>query len=383
MNLFKRYLNYIIFALILGLFISGFYALIYIYALNTRSPKTVVIKSSSLNDTSSANSKVDLQIKSVNKLDSAYNISNPVIIDNSTLAFTTIKQEDEEYNGEICDFNIDTNTISEIDNKLAKGLHVLPDKKGLIYYVSDDENSDSKTYLYDFESKKISKTFDGSVCEIAPDSSTYIGMIKDNLFMQNINTGERKNIINIKEFVQEAGLNLKINLGYLKKMEDLKLRNFRFSLDGKRIYFIGSHENEFALYMINLDNNNSLEVLAIGDITDLTPLKDGNLIFYGNINGDYGMYLYNINTREYKLLVNSNISGLDVTAEGKVAYISSNNDRINELHTAYLNNDIIESDNRIYSDLKNVRLLKWSNDGKILFCINSGLNVSSILRFNF
>ena len=383
MNLFKRYLNYIIFALILGLFISGFYALIYIYALNTRSPKTVVIKSSSLNDTSSANSKVDLQIKSVNKLDSAYNISNPVIIDNSTLAFTTIKQEDEEYNGEICDFNIDTNTISEIDNKLAKGLHVLPDKKGLIYYVSDDENSDSKTYLYDFESKKISKTFDGSVCEIAADSSTYIGMIKDNLFMQNINTGERKNIINIKEFVQEAGLNLKINLGYLKKMEDLKLRNFRFSLDGKRIYFIGSHENEFALYMINLDNNNSLEVLAIGDITDLTPLKDGNLIFYGNINGDYGMYLYNINTREYKLLVNSNISGLDVTAEGKVAYISSNNDRINELHTAYLNNDIIESDNRIYSDLKNVRLLKWSNDGKILFCINSGLNVSSILRFNF
>ncbi len=352
MNLFKRYLNYIIFALILGLFISGFYALIYIYALNTRSPKTVVIKSSSLNDTSSANSKVDLQIKSVNKLDSAYNISNSVIIDNSTLAFTTIKQEDDEYNGEICDFNIDTNTISEIDNKLAKGLHVLPDKKGLIYYVSDDENSDSKTYLYDFESKKISKTFDGSVCEIAPDGSTYIGMSKDSLFIQNINTGERKNLISIKEFVQEAGLNLKINLDYLEKMEDLKLRNFKFSLDGKRIYFIGTHENEFALYMINLENNNSLEVLVIGNITDSIPLKDGNLIFYGNINGDYGMYLYSINTREYKLLANSNISSLDVITEGKVAYISSNNEGINELHIAYLNNDIIESDTRVYSDFK-------------------------------
>lgn len=376
----KKYSSHIIFVSILGIFILGFFILISIYAFNTMKPRTVVLENNLFSSNSSTDTKTDLQIKNVIKLDTPYPVWNPRIVDNNSLVFRTAEQSSKRYNYKICALNINTNMMSEIDNKNSYELLVSPDGKKVLYFDSSLEKGIFKTYLYDMQTKEIRKTFDGSGSLMLPDGNRYIGMSSDSLFIQDINTGERENLLTITEFFQKAGL---LWTTQPSPMVSQKLWSFESSPDGHKIYFIGPYIEGTAVYMLDLENKNSLEVLLKGRITGLAALNNGNLLLHGNINSEDGIFIYNMQNKGYKNLLRGTISYSDITSDGNIAYISNNNKGIAELHVAHLNDTTIESDKIVYSDIKNVSFLEWSRNGKMLFCVSGRMNESNIFRFTF
>ena len=376
----KKYGSHIIYVSILGIFTLGFFILSSVYAFNTMKPRTVVLENSLFSSNSPTDTKIDLQIKNVIKLDTPYPVWNPRIVDNNSLVFRTAEQGSKRYNYKICALNINTNIMFEIDSKNSYELLVSPDGKKVLYFDSSLEKGIFKTFLYDMQTKEIRKTFDGSASLMLPDGNRYIGMLNDSLFIQNISTGERENLITITEFHQKAGL---LWTTQLIPMVNQKLWNFKFSSDGHKIYFIGPYVEGTAVYMLDLENKNSLEVLIKGRITGLASLTNGNLLLHGNINGEDGIFIYNMQNKGYKNLLRGNIYYFDITSDGNIAYISNNNKGIAELHVAHLGDTTIESDKIVYSDIKNVSFLEWSRNGKMLFCVSDRMNESSIFRFTF
>ncbi len=377
---FKKYGGYIIFISILGIFILGFLILSRIYTFNTMKPRTVVLENSLFSSSSTTDIKTDLQIKNVIKLDTPYPVWNPGILDNNSLVFRTAEQSGKKYNYKICALNINTNIMSEIDSKNSYELLVSPDGKKVLYFDSSLEKGIFKTYLYDMQTKEVRKTFDGSATLMLPDGNRYIGMLNDSLFIQDINTGERENLLTVAEFYQKTG---PLWATQTSPMVSQKLWNFKFSSDGHKIYFIGPYVEGTAVYMLDLENKNSLEVLLKGRITGLAALSNGNLLLHGNINGEDGFFIYNMQNKSYKNLLRGNIHHFDITSDGNMAYISNNNKGIAELHVAHLSDATIESDKIVYSDIKNVSFLEWSRNGKVLFCVSDRMNESNIFRFTF
>lgn len=377
---FKKYGGYIIFISILGIFILGFLILSSIYTFNTMKPRTVVLENSLFSSSSATDIKTDLQIKNVIKLDTPYPVWNPRILDNNSLVFRTAEQSGKRYNYKICALNINTNIMSEIDSKNSYELLVSPDGKKVLYFDSSLEKGIFKTYLYDMQTKEVRKTFDGSASLMLPDGNRYIGMLNDSLFIQDINTGERENLLTVAEFYQKTG---PLWATQPSPMVSQKLWNFKFSSDGHKIYFIGPYVEGTAVYMLDLENKNSLEVLLKGRIIGLAALSNGNLLLHGNINGEDGFFIYNMQNKGYKNLLRGNIYHFDITSDGNMAYISNNNKGIAELHVAHLSDATIESDKIVYSDIKNVSFLEWSRNGKVLFCVSDRMNESNIFRFTF
>ena len=155
---------------------------------------------------------LSLRIGFVTKLDTPYIVMGPGIVDNNSIAFRTDIQGDKEYKSNIRILNIANGKVDEIGNVMnSYYLSVSPDGKTLLYSDSSEVNSTSKTYVYDIQTMEIRKTFEGVPVQILSDSNRYIGILNDSLFIQDVLSGERKNLTNTMKFPREAGLLYKNN----------------------------------------------------------------------------------------------------------------------------------------------------------------------------
>lgn len=98
---------------------------------------------------------------------------------------------------------------------------------------------------------------------------------------------------NGSKFSQIEGPLYKNNTPQPNSFTKLMLWNDNLSPNGKGLYFTRPDSEGNVLYRIDLERENSLEMLVKGYVTDLVPLSDGNLLLSGNINGEGG-FIYMI-----------------------------------------------------------------------------------------
>lgn len=373
-KLLNKFTSLLLFSFILLIFISGFLILSNLYRLNTLNHKTVVLEDHLFSSTSTTPDRSNLQLESVLKLDTTYPIWNPGIVDDDTLVFQT--SEKNRNKGKVYSLDLTTKTLDAIDDNNEMGMIVSPDGRKLLFSKADNGTLEAKTSLYDIQTEEIRKTFEGSPRQFAYDSNQYIGVSNNSVFIQNISTGEKEKLLLTTDFVDK-------NNRVPKLIQNLKIWNLTFSLDGTRLFYIGLYKSGMALYMLDLEKKNKVEQQVTGEITKVAPLSDGNLLLSGSIKGEEGIFLLDPEKKESKLILSGSIENFDTTPDGTIAYIIKNNKGVNNLHYAILTKDTIESDEMVYSDLKYLSFLKWSKSGKMLFCVSENINASSLYRFTF
>ncbi|MBD0384674.1 hypothetical protein [Paenibacillus sedimenti] len=375
----EKYRSYLLFASILGIFLSGFFLLNSLFAWNSKDIRTVVLDKNLFHRESPINRGEELSIKKVTKLDTPYPIWDAGLINSHSLVLSIPDYGAKTKQDKLISLNLNTNTYTELF--AVGGTHFLlsPDGKNLFAHAPHSVNAIPKTAVYEIQTKGIQNTFDGLPLSMLPDSNRYLGLSDDSLFVQNINTGERIIVMTLADTSPKSGVRENLQPEWFIKMADFIIP----SLDGRSVYFLGRYGDSTALYRIDLTTANSVDLLITGDILDFAPLENGKLLISGTINGIDGLFLFNMQDKTHKLLAQGNISDVHVAPDGKIAYISVKEKKISELHVARLLVDSIELDKLVYSDMKNISFLKWDRLGNMLYCVSVGLNESSILRFSF
>ncbi len=377
---FKKYESLIIFVLALGVFVLTFYILSNNFT-DTTKPKTIILDKSIFED-NTLRPELKLVVESLDKFSSPYHIGNINILDSTSLLFTPLEDRGKGGFFSIQLLNIVNKTVHQIVNENAYTFSPSPDGKSLLYNTI---NATRETQIYDLEKQEVVKSFKGTGHQILPDGNRYIGMDEDNLFIQEIESGMKKNIISLSAFYEKQKGTQEIyeSINGINVKYYLRPTDYKFSIDGNKVYFLASYGNGVAIYMLDLNNDNSLEVLSTGFVVDFTLVSSRNLMLRGNINGEEGIFIYNTEDKTYKTIIKGNIYYFDITSDGKLAYILQNKKGSNELHIAYYDGEMIKSDEIIYIDTNYVTFIGWTKGGNQLYYVSDNIGRSEILRFNF
>lgn len=389
MKMAKRYGSSVILLMLLGLFIYGFAMIKNIYALNHSTASTIVLSDNLFNK--KAFSGFDFLIKAVTRVDTPNNLTESVVLDNHTLAYITAPNSKKPTSHGLYLMDTVSSSLVQLDSRSCRHIFEIDSGKKLIYDVLVSPKGIYKTFLYDLAIKKTIREYDGTIYQAFPSGSKYLDISGGKLFLQDMENGSRRMIVKISraaapELSGTGSISISMPLPLSPKNRlALGLRSIRIATNSRTLYYISGYEDHGGLYELGLDFEYRKEAspnpLILGAINAYTVLKGGNLLFSGNVKGENGLFYYSAKNKKSKLLVRGNISGLDLTPGGRFAYISNNNRGTNELHAAYFNNGALHYDNVIYKNLDNVKLLKWTKDGKYLFCVINNLSGSSIFRF--
>jgi Tol biopolymer transport system component len=380
----KKHSKYIFLILILGTFISSFYIVSYIYTSNNKNPKTVVLESN-LFKNNLINDKVEeLNIEKVLRVDTDYSIFTPYVLDTDSVIFQTIDNNSNKIY--ILDMNNNVTEAHINKDGYIGNINISEDGKKLIYSSYDPpktidyniKSGTAKMYLYDFEEKKNTEIMNSSLyASLITKNNKFIGVNDDYLFSKDLKTGETKNLLNINDIISS-------------EISKSKGRyNLISSKDENIIYFlVQSHKNSSEIYSkifkVKVDNGDIWEDTMEGEIYKLIPLNDGNFIFSGEIKGNNGIFIYNVENKSYKNIKSGNIFNVELTEDNtKISYEIYNSNGISELHAATFKKDKIESDIIAYSNLKYSTSFKWSKDGNRLFLFTNSNRGTTIYRFFF
>ncbi|WP_251553944.1 hypothetical protein [Neobacillus muris] len=370
----KKWNGPIFFVFILAIFIVGFMSFNHFYGL--KKTETFVLNKSLFQTSSPTNDDMNPKLEDVSKLNTPYPIWSPAVVDDQSILFSTANRDGKQADQNIL-YKLNTTNHSKemIYDHLYNGLTVSPDGKILLFSSFDHSTEMTKTHLYDLQTKQITKTFTGFPWKFSNDNTHYVGEQNGTIFINDINTEERKELINRGEASSEL-------YKLAKALQTVKLFNFIFSPDGNKVYFMGYSAEGTGIYSVHLKNNTLMKVINFdGAITKLVPLADGNLLLSGSIKGEKGLFLLNPSTQKYKHLIHGTINNFDINPDGKLAYTMVENG--DNLHAAMLKKDTINYDEVLYRGLEYCSFIKWSQSGNTLFCISDQINESSIYRFTF
>ncbi len=400
----NQYSNYAVLLLILGIFVSAFYCLNYIYALESKNKKTILLDQSLFNTNSLSDEKTNaFKLGNVSKLDLNYEIYNTQILEDDSFVFETT---DAENNDEICTLNL-SNDISnsdassidlkdknqsdlEADNSKilykANGIsignyNVSEDGKKIIFFGANSSLKDNgSVYLYDIDGKKLAQMSEKSYSNLIIENSKYIGVNDEYLFIKNLDTGKIDDLKSMKDIISGNSNIFSKNMG---KYNPLLSANEKYAY---LIALIPQNGNEILshIYQIDLENEEVSEETIQGPVNKMVPLLDGNFIFSGQIEGENGIFIYNMQTKNYKNLVQGNISDVEITKDNnKISYIDTNNDGSSKIHVGSFDKDKIEEDTVIYNDPKYGLHAIWSNDGNKLYYFSFYDEGTRVYKFSF
>lgn len=375
----KKYRNFLFLALILAIFIGAFYGFSGIYTLSNSRQKTVVLGKENFTSSIESTYNNELQVKNMEKVDTAYTAMYFNVLNNNNLIFRRRDNSYKNVNEELCTLDLNSNSIYTIYKGIINSFDVSNDGKKVIYsYISD--NGNVKTNLYDVVEKKSAKTFEYSSKDILfLNNDKYINMFNHQITIQNLANGEKQDIKTDNSLVQVDGRNVQI----------IKRYNYKVSPDESKVYFISNYNQKDAsnvVCMTNIKNTNQVQYLVRGNIIEFEPFNNGNLLISGIINEKEGIYIYNIKNNIYKNIVEGYVDKISMTSSGKIAYIVQDSSGINEVHVGIVKNDKLYFDKIIYTNIKYISDLKWSQDSKTLFCVSNSLlsgSGSTIYKFTF
>jgi hypothetical protein len=395
---------------ILTVSILSFYIVSYIYAFGNKAPQTVILNRN-LFDNNQPDKK-EFAVAGTSKLDLSYSVCGLDVLDDDLIALSAYNFNINSKFRELYTLSFSQNKLSESYNKNGSdvyGIDASPDGKKILCldYSVNYKNSPaynkmpgSRLIIYDMQTKKTVKTFDNIIhAEWLPDSSGFIGIDMNKVFLQDLISGQRNDLLDTGSIYtsmpaeelspQEAGQFTKyLDIQMAKGVSPLQisLSSFKISRDGNQLYFMfpGVKSTTFIVYTINQGSSGLANIRIGGTVNSFAMMNNGNILFNGSIDGNDGMFIYNVKSKIVNNIAHGNIYVFDISPDNKeLAYAAVNNSGTSELYAAYLDNDGLESVKTVYRDQKYLNYLAWSRDGQSLFATTSKLGGSLIYKYSF
>ncbi|MDD7793593.1 hypothetical protein [Clostridium sp. 'White wine YQ'] len=375
----RKLKKYIIRIFILLIFTSSFYFLNYIYTLGSRNSRTIVLDKKSFVGTDGDEINKKLQVGNVSSYDADYIIMEPKIAENNKIVFKTLSGN--SYIG-ISIFDMESkknNTILAKYDSNINNLYETNDTNKVVYIEKSESNGETRTYLQDIYTNRIDKIYEGALTSaLFIDDNRIVGIADNSIIIKELNTGKEEKLMNFDDSTT--------NMLYKNYKNTY---NLFMTKDRKILYAIEQgirKENEtyLSIKAINIDSKEITELKIKGSVYNVIPLNDGNFIFSGSVDGNSGIFIYNMANSTYKILKSGNIYEVKLTKdEDKISYISSDvSSNNNEVHVALFDKDKIELDTMIYRNAQYGNEILWTNEGNNLFYINSNNGKSRIYRFS-
>jgi hypothetical protein len=408
-NDLKKSRNFFTLLAALCIFISGFYIIEYICLRNDNTGKAVIIGKEVFVNSNLKNRVQDFVIDHVEQINiPGICYSKYDYIDNYFIEAMTKDPKSGEL--VLAIFNKNSKEISYInrnsgipyreqmntsypEQKIMMNLHsnirskydefhqdISPDGQKILepFVVSDYSIG---TQLYDIGLKKETAMYKEAfpMCWL-PDSSGFVGM-DDYLFIQSVKSVERKNLLRTDEIIDKTDEKA-------SKSESSILKNLiggidlKVSKDGQYAYIFSKNTNEnnlTNLFIVNLKDGTFTKNVIQGIINNMVPFYPDTLLIQGEMNGEDGVFLYNIKTNDIKNIIGEEVLSFQVSPNGeKIAY-TVQKETGNDIYVAYINSDNISNNELIYTDSYNISTVRWTRDSRRLSCLVNGV----IYEFSF
>ncbi len=388
----KKHKNTIGLAVFLGLLVLAFNVATNIFVLNNSRSKTFVLDRRLFED-SRNNELKTLKVEGVDLIEIGRNIWDLKDIDNATIIYSTdvISSKENRQVMQIVDFNHkDTMVQLEITN--AYGYVVSNDGKRVMYVVIEQDSKAETTYILSLEDNSIIAIFEGRGLVFLPGDEEIVLIKEGYLYRQDLISGSIQRLAELSKEATDFIILDKIEAlnGYYIVDYKEKVTYKRFSpvelqavVRGNKLYFMGADLEGMAIFSLDLEVENSLEVLVKGAIFEFDILSSRRILFRGRVNEVEGIYLYDTEKKSYQLVIKGTVLQYAIASDGRLAYVLQNDRGNYELHIAYYDGDEIIADEIIYKDNSYAIYLSWSRGENKLFYGNRSVKGSQIYRFNF
>ncbi len=406
----KKIIDYLVLIIALLIFISGFYILAYICLNGNNSGRPVILDKDLFTDSNLKQRVQDFQISNVEQIripDVYYNKYD--YIDNNTIEALVYDAKKRMAVPVI--FNKLTQKVTFLkkginysfpeqpgilypEQKLLSGLYrksgfnyfefhqdISPDRKKILETFSNMDYTLS-TSVYDISNQTVTDSYPAAfpVCWL-PDSSGYVGL-DEYMFIQDITTGEKKNIIKADKLTAIPIINKSEKSGSVldNLVRDIDLK---VSKDGKYAYvFSRNNENSSTDLLIVNMHNGALEKSEVKcSIKNIEPINSETILIQGEVNGEPGVFLYKFHSDDLINIIGNKVLSINVSPDGeKIAYtIQNKNDGNTDIHVAYIDSNSMSNDEVFYSDMSYISTLRWTRDSRRISCMING----TIYEFSF
>lgn len=369
--------------LTLSVFIMGFYLLSVSSFRGKDSYLTILDKG--LFETQSSNGDAPFTVSKIIEFRAPFTMMDADLLDMNTLAFTNSnpKVKNSVQTG-IYDISKNTlNTEFDQQNQVMEShTSVSNDGKMILASYKTKKDGLSKTIVYEVNTnRKLSLSNGVFAAEWLSDSTRFVGM-DDFLFIQDIKTGKREDLLKISDVfgaIPESFLELKV----------LK--------DGQTASIMYNTVGIINVLKVDLNTGDHVKQTLSGQFFYASPIHNKAIALVARINNQEGLYLYDVSNHSIELLIdltNKKLFDISISEDGKrIAYSLLNaksggygteGTEGTEVHAAYLDHNQIQSNEVVYKELNHlIDKLIWTKDSQMLYCFQRNTKDTTILRILF
>ncbi len=374
----KKFSSLIVLLIILGIFIAGFQILSSLYSYRSKDSFLTTLDKGLFEINTSDTESSPFAIDKITWFTVPFAVKEYDLLDINRIAFIRADTAEKSATAGIYDMSksLLTDDFQQNSQTNFSEISASPDGKMILTSFFDKAGGSGKAYIYDISTKKntyiISNIFSA---KWLPGSNEFVAT-DDYLFAQNANTGKRKNLLKLSEYIgkgQESLLYLMV------------------SKDGKTVYLTFSEPKGITkIISVNMENGNQNENTVMGSFLD-PDVIDNEIITIGMINGIYALFCYDLLDNSYSQLAsvaeirNQKYGEISISPDGgKIAYSVISNSGI-EIHAASLINDKITDDEVVYRGSEFIKEPMWTKDSRMLYFLqrNTTDNNTDIYRILF
>lgn len=298
-----------------------------------------------------------IQIESATKIPNDFAIYDFDIKDRNSIV---VNSPERSYSGlRLLLLHLNDNQVKDIAGNTDYGVVFNANRTKLMYSQYRSGQVQPTTFVYDMTS--------GERTKLGKENSFYRRFVGNNISISHdergfietdLKTGKEQLLFTDKAMLNKVGVETpEGKSGYTYIVIDA----FEISQNLKQAYVLVMHENDYAVYRVSLEKNPevSLYVRAKG-IQQYRMLKNGDMVFLGEVDEVQGLYRYQAKENKLNLLAEGAFWNFDLSAdESRIAYVNTTENQKNELHIAFLNDQSLTSDTVLYRNIDNFIKLKW------------------------
>ncbi|PYE47183.1 hypothetical protein HUB98_22090 [Paenibacillus barcinonensis] len=360
-------------------FVGGIFGIGSLFSIGQLKPRTEILPDKQFDSQLAPPASSTIQIESATKIPNDFAIYDFDIKNRNSIV---VNSTEHSYSGlNLLLLHLDDNQVKNIAGNIDYGVVLNADRTKLIYSQYRSGQPQRTTFVYDTTNGKRTKlSNDDAYFRRIIGNEASISHDGHGFTRTDLKTGKEEILLSDRDMLRKAGVHqLEENSGYTFIVID----SFELSEDQKQMYALVMHKDDFAIYRVSLEKEPkvSLYMRAKG-IQQYRILKNGDMIFLGEVDQVQGVYKYQATEKKLNLLAKGSFWNFDLSAdESRIAYVNTVDNQKNELHIAFLNDQSLTSDTVLYRNIDNFIKLKWF--GEELFFITSSTKKSELYRFSF
>ncbi|WP_133304956.1 hypothetical protein [Paenibacillus pinisoli] len=300
-----------------------------------------------------------------------------VILNRPSSAFSGIK---------LSRLQVEDNELADIADNVEFGVVLSPDRNQLLYTQYDKDSDNQHNYMYQLKDKHIIETH-----HFPNEPLVYAG--------KNQLIGFNGNNFTLFETNGSSSATLQQTYGYDEMVsmiadisEQISPDEIFIMIDMTAVDPEGSSQSGFYVlaqvgersgiyrFHVSGDEKQVEEIIVSTYLQQFNFYGDTSMLLQGTIGDTTGLYSFNLEDRSYKLLKEGDIWNYAIDdGYSRIAYLTGKDNRNNELHVAYLEDEVLVSDTVIYRNIDNLFMLSWYD--KYLFATSYAINQTELYRF--